>query len=103
MNFKNRLTTDNLLTSTNLVIAVCILTIILVLYKSCSEEKPKTPPVPAKKEVLRLAMPEDRVPVSPRATENLNPDIPSPLPSHFPNSIIKDNSAMSYSSFGIFR
>ena len=78
MNFKNRLTTDNLLTSTNLVIAVCILTIILVLYKSCSEEKPKAPPEAAKKEVLRLAMPEDSVPVSPGATGNLNPDIPAP-------------------------
>lgn len=78
MNFKNRLTTDNLLTSTNLVIAVCIITIILVLYKSCSGEKPKAPPTAAKKEVLRLAMPEEKVSISPGATGNPNPDIPAP-------------------------
>ena len=79
MNFKNRLTTDNLLNSTNLVTAVFILTTIVVLWRGCAEEEPKAPPVAAKKKVLRVGMPKERPAPSPVAVSDQRPDTMAPF------------------------
>ena len=78
MNFKNRLTTDNLLNSTNLVTAVFILTTIVVIWRGCANEKPKAPPPAAKKKVIRVAMPKEKLAPSPVAVSDPRPDTAAP-------------------------
>ncbi|MFC1884587.1 SPOR domain-containing protein [Thermodesulfobacteriota bacterium] len=76
MNFKNRITAENLISTTNLVIAVCIITIFLILWKSFTEEKPVEKPVVSKqKKVVRVTVPREKKPPAPELTER--PDLDS--------------------------